>query len=159
MVPNNFERMIRMSDEVFATKTDPDQLDINDEILDQLKALHPATVSERRDENGPIVWILVIPTTQALMQAFLSAEISERELFNKTRPGQPFDALYLCSAMVLEEYRKQGYAKEVCMEAIEAIKKDHTIKFLFAWTFSKEGLQTARSVATALKIPFLNREK
>lgn len=159
MSPTNFERMIRLSDEVFATKTDPDQLDINEEVLDQLRALHPATVSEECDENGPIVWVLLIPTTAALMEAFLRSEISERELFLRTSPNQSFDALYLCSAMVLDEYRRQGRAKRVCREAIKAILEYHAVKTLFAWTFSQEGLQTARSVAADLNLPFRNREK
>ena len=67
----NLERMIQLADEVFATKSDPNQLDINEEVLDHLRKIHPATVSEHDDGNGPVAWILLIPTTLELMNQFI----------------------------------------------------------------------------------------
>ena len=42
---SNFERMILLAEEVFATKEDTDQLDVNNEIIKHLMKIHPATVS------------------------------------------------------------------------------------------------------------------
>ncbi len=43
---SNFERMLQLADDVFAVKNDPDQLDVNPDVLDQLRRIHPATVSD-----------------------------------------------------------------------------------------------------------------
>lgn len=57
----NFERMLQLADEIFDTKSDPEQLDVNEDVLNRLKQLHPASVTEKANENGPIAWILLIP--------------------------------------------------------------------------------------------------
>jgi hypothetical protein len=105
---SNFERMIQLAEEVFAIKNDPKQLDVNQEVIERLKRMHPATVSEYDDGNGPVAWVLLIPTTLDLMHRFLENKISEKELFDLTPPDTSYEALYLCSAMVLEEYRRKG---------------------------------------------------
>jgi hypothetical protein len=78
MTLSNFERMILLADEVFATKEDPDQLDINEDVLAHLRSIHPATVCEYDDGHGPVAWVLVIPTTLELMNQFLTGTISEK---------------------------------------------------------------------------------
>jgi len=100
-MPSNFERMIQLAEDVFAVKNDPDQLDVNDDVIQRLYRIHPATVSEFDDGNGPVAWVLIIPTTFELMNRFLAHDISEKELFNLTPEGLVYDALYLCSALVL----------------------------------------------------------
>lgn len=153
----NFERMIQLADEVFATKSDPNQLDINEEVLDHLRAIHPATVSEYDDGKGPVAWILLIPTTTELMNQFIEGSISEKELYELTPLNTKYETLYLCSAMVLEEYRRKGIAKRLTLKAVEAICKDHPIKSLFVWTFSKEGLLSAEALARETKLPLHHR--
>lgn len=150
---SNFERMIELADEVFASKTDPDQLDVNPEVLDHLRMIHPATVSQRDDGNGPVAWILLIPTTDELMEGFLENRISEKELYEQTPLNAKYNALYLCSAMVLKEYRRKGIAKQLTLDAIAEIRKDHPIETLFAWTFSNEGLLTAEALARLVSLP------
>jgi len=66
-----------MADEVFASRTDPDQLNVDEEVITRLQQIHPATVSEFDDGNGPAAWILGFPTTQDLMNRFLDDKISE----------------------------------------------------------------------------------
>jgi GNAT superfamily N-acetyltransferase len=157
MALSNFERMIQLADEVFAVKNDPDQLDVNEDVLNRLKKIHPATVSEYADPNGPVAWVLLIPTTEALMKDFLDRKIMEDELYEMTLPGANYDAIYLCSAMVLEEYRRKGIAKKLTLEAIEKIRKDHPIKALFVWTFSKEGDQAAETISRLTSLPLYKR--
>ena len=154
---SNFERMIQLADEVFATKSDPNQLDINEEVLDHLRKIHPATVSEYDDGHGPVAWILLIPTTVELMNQFIKGIISEKELYELTPLGTKYEAVYLCSAMVLEEYRRKGIAKQLTHAALEAIRKDHPIKSLFVWTFSKEGLLGAEALARLTSLPLQSR--
>ncbi len=149
--------MIMLADEAFATKSDPNQLDINEAVLDHLRKIHPATVSEYDDGKGPVAWILLIPTTTELMNQFIEGAISEKELYEMTPLNIKYEALYLCSAMVLEEYRRKGIAKQLTLRAVEAIRKDHPIKSLFVWTFSKEGLMGAETLARLTSLPLQRR--
>lgn len=158
MAQSNFERMIQLADDVFATKNDPDQLDVNEEIIEQLLKLHPSTVSEYDDGNGPVAWVLLIPTTLDLMNLFLSKEITEKELFDRTPLDSKYEALYLCSAMVLEEYRRMGIAKQLTLEALEEMRKTHPLKALFVWSFSKEGDLGAETLSRLVSLPLYKRK-
>jgi GNAT superfamily N-acetyltransferase len=154
---SNFERMIQLADEVFATKNDINQLDVNEEVLEHLRKIHPSAVSGYDDGNGPVAWLLLVPTTLELMNRFLEGRISERELYELTPLDTPYEALYLCSALVLEEYRRKGITKKLALEAIEAIRKDHSIKALFVWTFSQEGLMASEALANMLTLPLYRK--
>src|SRR5690242_168538 len=115
MAMSNFERMIQLADDVFASRQDPNQLDVNPGVLEHLQKIHPATVSQFDDGNGPVAWLLLIPTTLDLMKRFLNNDISERDLYEQTPLNTSYEALYLCSAMVLEEYRKKGITKRLAL--------------------------------------------
>lgn len=157
MTLSNLERMIKLADDVFDIKSDPNQLDVNQDVIERLQRIHPATVSEYDDGNGPVAWVLVIPTSSVLMNRFLKCEISEKELFVLTQPGESYEAIYLCSALVLEEYRRKGITKKLVTEAVEKIRKDHPIKTLFVWTFSKEGDLASEKIAQLASLPLLRR--
>jgi len=150
--------MVQLAETVFATANDPNQLDVNQAVIERLHQLHPATVSEHNDGNGPVAWVLVIPTTLDLMNRFLACEISERELFDLTPLNTPYEALYLCSALVLEEYRRTGIAKRLTLHAVESICKDHPIKSLFVWPFSEEGDRASETIARIASLPLYRRE-
>lgn len=156
---SNLERMIQLADEVFEVRTDPNQLNVDDTVIKRLKNIHPATMSEYDDGNGPVAWILAIPTTLELMNKFIEHKISEKELYELTPLNIKYAALYLCSALVLEEYRGKGIAKKLTVQAIENIKKDHPIKALFVWAFSKEGEALAEKVASITKLPLNKRQE
>jgi len=159
MTLSNYERMIQLAEDVFAVKSDPEQLDVDQEVLERLQRIHPATVSEQDDGNGPVAWVLLIPTTFELMNRFLNHEISEKELFTLTPEDSVYEALYLCSALVLEEYRRKGIAKQLSLNAIANIRKDHPLKALFVWTFSKEGDLGAETIARLSSLPLYKRVK
>ncbi|MHC1777123.1 MAG: GNAT family N-acetyltransferase [Lentimicrobium sp.] len=157
MLKSNYERLIQLAEEVFAVKNDPDQLDVDQEVIERLLKMHPSTVSEYNDGNGPVAWLLLIPTTQQLMERFLSGEISEKELFDMTPADAVYDALYLCSALVLEEYRRKGIVKQLALAAIENICKGHPVKSLFVWPFSNEGDLAAEKIARMVSLPLYKR--
>jgi len=153
MEASNYERMIQLAEDVFATRSDPDQLDINEEVLDRLRRIHPSTVSEYDDGSGPVAWLLLIPTTIELMQRFLDHTITEKELFDQTPMETNYEALYLCSAMVLEEYRRNGITRKLALKAIEEIRKDHPLKSLFVWSFTEEGDLAAERLSQLTGLP------
>ncbi len=154
MAKNNFERMIQLAEDAFDARHDPEQLDVDETVLEKLYRLHPATRSEFADENGPVAWILVIPTTTELMQEFIENKINEKQLLDLTPPNTAYGCIYLCSAMVLDEYRHKGIAKRLTLEAIESIRETHMIKSLFVWPFSEPGLKLAQNIGsiTGLKL-------
>jgi GNAT superfamily N-acetyltransferase len=155
----NFDRMIQLATEVFDAHNDPEQLDVNESVIEQLHQLHPACVSEFIEGDGPIIWLILIPTTEKLMHEFIEEIISESELLNQTPLHIKYDALYLCSVMVLEEFRRKGLAKKIALEAIKKIRFDHPIKKIFTWNFSKEGSLLAESISREESLPLFNRER
>ncbi|MFM7016127.1 MAG: hypothetical protein ACKOX3_07360 [Bacteroidota bacterium] len=155
---SNYERLIALADEVFAVRNDPEQLDVNEEVINRLQAIHPATLSDLDFGDGPILWVLLIPTTEATRKQFLKKEINEKQLFEQTLPGQAYEAIYLCSALVLKEYRKKGYAKKIAISAIKEIQKSNAIKCLFYWPFTIEGKYAAEAIASDLNLPLIERK-
>jgi len=157
MALSNFERLIQLSDEVFSSRVDPDQLNVNENVMEHLQLIHPDTISEYDDGNGPVCWILCIPTTLDLMNQFIDKKISERELYEQTPLNIKYEAIYMCSALLLEEFRGKGIAQTLGLKAIENIKKDHSIKALFFWSFSKEGEKLAKKASDLMGLPLYKR--
>jgi GNAT superfamily N-acetyltransferase len=154
---NNLLRMIQLAEEFFATKDDPSQISINNKVMRKLKNIHPSTMMEKKTSKGPIAWILVIPTTHKLMEQFIAKKINEGELLNKTLLRVKYDSIYLCSALVLPEYRGRGLAKKLMIKAIKSIQKVHPIQCLFYWAFSTEGKKLAASLSRELSLPLYKR--
>ena len=154
----NFARMMALVTDTFNALNNPEQLDVNEDVIIRLKQLHPATLSEHNDSHGPVIWILLIPTTVTLMTQFTTGEISETELLYKTPLHTKYDALYLCSASTLTEYRAKGLTKQIALTAIKKIRTNHPIKFLFVWNFSKTGARLAESIAIHEKLPLMKRD-
>lgn len=151
--------MLRLVDEVFAVHDDPMQLQVDPVVLEHLAELHPAAVSEVADENGPIAWVLLIPTTADLMEEFLTGRLTEQELYQRTPTSASYEAVYLCSAMVLEEHRRNGLAKRMTLEALTWMRKEHRIQTLFCWPFTEEGVALAQTLAAGHGLPLRMRPK
>jgi GNAT superfamily N-acetyltransferase len=150
--------MIALAEEVFDMRNDPEQLSVDEAVVGRLLAIHPATMGEVADENGPVAWMLVIPTTREVMEDFVAKRISERQILERTPSGVHATAIYLCSALVLPEHRGKGYAKRLALDAIRMIRKDHPIEALYVWSFSSEGRGLAVGVAREAGLPMRERE-
>jgi hypothetical protein len=157
MALSNFDRMIELSDQVFSSRTDPDQLNVNEDVMEHLQLIHPSTISEYDNGNGPVCWVLCIPTTLDLMNQFMDQKISERGLYELTPLNTKYEAIYLCSALLLEEFRGKGIATGLAIKAIETIRADHDIKALFMWAFSKEGEKLAHKLSGLMGLPLFMR--
>jgi hypothetical protein len=157
MEKSNFERMLELAEEVFASKNDPNQLDVNEEVMEQLQRIHPESIAEYDNGQGPICWIIQIPTTRSLMEQFLANEISEKELFELTPLNVPYQAVYLCSGMVLQEFRRKGIAKKLAFDALSKIRESHPIEALFVWAFTKDGDIVSESLAKLSGLPLFKK--
>ena len=149
--------MIKLAEEFFNMKNDPAQLSVDESTMKRLLEIHANTLTEKIDKNGPIAWMLVIPTQKKVMKDFLSKKISEREILDKTIVGENYDTIYLCSALVLPEYRNKGLAKEMLSDAIRSIMQQHPIESLFLWSFSKEGNRLAGWAANEFNLKLYER--
>ena len=158
MPPKNLDRMIQLAEDSFAMRNDPTQLAVTEATMERLAKLHPNTLAEEATADGPVAWALVIPTTDDLMKSFLEKKTNERELFERTLQGMNFTAIYLCSALVLPEYRRKGLAKKLLSASVSAIQKDHPIGELFYWAFSPEGRKLAESIASEFMLPLHERK-
>jgi len=151
--PDNLARMIRLVGEVFDTRNDPSQISVDQKAVARLRKIHPDTMTERRTKNGPIAWILVFPTTETLMEEFLAGRITENDLLNRTPFRTKYDAMYLCSALVLPEYRRRGIARRMLADTVKSIRKDFPIRTLFCWPFTSAGKKLAAAVARDAALP------
>jgi hypothetical protein len=149
--------MLQLIDEVFATRNDPGQIQVNQAQLKKLQAIHPRTLSEVANNSGPLIWILLIPTTKAIMHDFLEGKISEKQLLEKTKIGDTYNCIYLCSATTLPEYRGKGETRKLCLTAINAIRNEHSIDTLFAWPFTPEGERLAEKLAAQTGLALLKK--
>ncbi len=154
---SNYQRLIRLAEETFAMNSDPTQLQVDQAVRERLIKIHPATLSEFSDENGPVAWLLLIPTTKTLMERFLTKEITEKELYEMTPLDIEYDAIYLCSGLVLPEYQRKGIIQGMALKAIEKIRINHPIQFLFNWAFTEGGDRAAERLSELTGLPLLKR--
>jgi GNAT superfamily N-acetyltransferase len=154
---NNLERMIQLAEEFFQTKNDPLQLSVTEKTMERLRQIDPSTLMEETNSDGPIAWVLLIPTSGEVMREFLDRRISEQDLLDRTEPGTRYDALYLCSALVLPEQRGQGLARGLLRRAIRSMLERHEIRALYTWTFSEEGDRLADATAREFRLPLFKR--
>jgi hypothetical protein len=151
--------MLKLAEEVFDVRNDPSQLAITPGVIERLRQIHPMTLTEESTEEGPVAWMIVIPASEHIMKCFVDGEIDEQELYDRTLPGGCYDSIYLCSAMVLPEYRTGGLATRLVVNAVRAIGNDHPIRHLFYWSFTEEGDRLARAVSRLCNLPLLKRKE
>jgi len=154
---NNFEIMMQIVNEVFHYDTDPHQLQVDEAVVEQLSALHPSTCIELNDENGPIFWLILIPTSMATMEQFLKNELSEQALFDQALKENQYEALYLCSITVHPDYRHKGMAMRETQQAILQLKATWPINCLYYWPLSKEGEHLAQKLALEIGLPIYKK--
>ncbi len=143
----NLIKLLDLVDRIFQTRNDPTQIGFSDQDMAKMSRLHTACLQEAENEEGPIAWVAVIPTSQSLMHEFIDKAISERELFDLTTPETPKQVVYLCSAIVLPEFRASGVAMKLSLNAIHAMQQQWKISAAFVWPFSNDGEMLARSIA------------
>ncbi len=131
-------KMRRIAEQFYGTAHNPDQIPITEESQKKLHQLHPKTVLFKLIDNEPVSWIVVMPTTLILAEQFVSGKITERELFEETKPSDMYEALYFCSVFTVREHQRKGYGTALLREALKSIPLVPD-PYLFCWVYSKEG--------------------
>ncbi len=134
-------KTFKIAEQFYGSESHPDHIPIKAESAAKLDSISDNWFNCAFDDNNePISWIVVIPTSIALMKDFITAKITEKQLFDSTSIATPQEALYLCSAFTIPEYRRQGLAMRLILETIGQFEQSGT-KELFAWIYSPEGEQ------------------
>jgi len=143
------EKMLDTAEKFFGSENDPEQMPITKESFDKLQKLHPQTLIYKTENGQPVSWIVTLPTSNNLAEQFLAGEINEKQLLELSQPQAVYEALYLCVAFTLPEYRRRGYITEMFQEALRTIPHEPNVK-LFAWAFSPEGGQLIAKLSQML---------
>lgn len=53
--------MLQLAEDVFSTRTDANQLSVDEEVMYRLQKIHTASLSEFDDGNVSAAWVLVFP--------------------------------------------------------------------------------------------------
>lgn len=149
----NYQRLIALAEKTFNLKNDSSQLHIGYNEIKTLRSIHVHTVNEYTINNEPVAWLTIIPSNEELMRLFLDDKLNEKELYNYSIKLSDFNTLYLCSALVLEEYQKKGIISNMAVAAIQSLKTSYSIKALFAWPFTEAGKKAALSIANKVSLP------
>lgn len=153
------DKMFKIAENMFKTKQDSEQIPITKKSWHKLLKLHPKGLTYMLDKKKePIGWVVVVPTTKELAEDFLDCKITEKELFDRTKPLKKYGALYLCAAIVLPEYRRRGYATKLFKKAVKGIPHDKDA-ILFYWPFSKEGRNMVKKMEKKFKIKIKERAR
>lgn len=144
------QKMDRIAEDIFGTEKDPGQIPITKEYGEILERLTPHWIKYRLDDYGePIAWSVVVPTQLDLMHKFMRGEITEKELVDLTKHQDEYEALYLCAAVTIPQYRRKGYALETMIEAINNVPHVENA-VLFAWAYSEEGRKLVEKLSGVL---------
>lgn len=142
-----FEKMGSITEKFFGTYTDQEQIPITIESRKKLKNLSKYGLNCALDSDGnPVSWVVVVPTSVALMDQFIKGEINEREMFDRSLPSHRYEAIYLCSAFTIPEYRKKGIAKVLMLQSIHEFQKTNPEIKIFAWVWSEDGKKLINSL-------------
>ena len=155
----NLERMIKLAEEFYDVQNDPEQIQFNSHTITRLNKIHPAVISQKATRNEPVAWGLVLPTSIRLMKLFLINKISENELLHRIRAGKNYESIYLCSLLVLPEYRGKGIAERLILRSVKAIRKEYPVQCLYCWPFSAAGEKLAEKIAGKLHLPLYKKAK
>lgn len=150
------EKMLSMGERFFGTVVDSEQMPVTKESYYKLQKLHPKTVVYRIEHGEPVSWVVVLPTSTELAGQFLRGKINERELLDLTKPQDEYEALYLCAAFTVPEYRRKGYVLELFKEAVNGIPHVSDA-MLFAWPFSDEGRRVMEKAETIFGIKIVQK--
>ena len=153
--PNNkqLEKMNTVAMELFHTENDDTQASPTlEKSLQVINKEKYNFISINDDNNEPIAWSLVMPTSLEVMDNFLSEKITERELLETSRADDKFEALYLFAVIVLPEHRRSGLGQFLFKTQIEYFKEKYNITEFYTWWFSEEGKKLGDSLEKKLGI-------
>jgi predicted acetyltransferase len=90
------------------------------------------------------------------MNKFIASKITENELFEGIKDSVDytnFETIYLCSVVIIPEYRRKGLATKSIIKSIKKIIGKRKIRpVLFYWGFSDAGKKACEKVAKIMEL-------
>lgn len=151
---------LSLAEKYFSTSTDPEQAQATSENALWLRTHIASCLNIIRHEGEIIGFTLVYPCSKDLMKKFVSKKINESQLFEELRASvanRKPETIYLCSAFVVPEFRRNGLALR---SVVMSIKNSFNLKSkppVFYWAYSQEGGNLAMKVAHELGLPIYKR--
>lgn len=150
-----------IAESYFMTHEDESQITVNSETASWIARNLPGSFNIIKDGNNVIGSTFVFITKEKHMSEFLTGGINERELFQRVREEYPFrpETVYICSAVVLPEYRRMGLALSALVKSVEKIVELYQFTpVLFYWAYSPEGQRLAEKLGDTMKLQVLKRK-
>ena len=162
----DFVQLANLLEKHFATSDDLNQMQINNTNISWIKNCFPECLNIIKWEETVVGATLILPSTQSLMQNFISGQISEaalgERLQNQAIKYTNMQAIYLCFAFVLPGHQKQGLARGLAftsfVKSIRDILPTNKKIDLFAWIYSTAGEKLAKQISVKLKLDLFCRE-
>lgn len=149
---DELKECMRVAEEYFQTANDSTQSQATVENCQKTIAIDPYAFIVERVDGKLAAYSVVLPTSQALKEDFLSGRITERELSEAAKRQPIFESLYLSVAFVFLEYRKKGIGLRLVKEQIGYFKDKYGINDYYAWAWSEEGKILISAINRDLKI-------
>lgn len=134
-------KAMQIAENVFATGSDPFQIDINDENLQWTIRKTPQCWTLILVDGECVGSAAVLPTSSETMREFLAGTLNENEMMEKVKANahelKTADCLYLSGVSILPQFQNQGISAQAFIHTVEAAKKEFgSIRHLFCWTNS-----------------------
>jgi ribosomal protein S18 acetylase RimI-like enzyme len=154
-----FDEINELVVETFGIDVDPEQLPPTPEVWQKLLEMNKNSIVVKRTDDGELIGsVCVVPTNEELMQKFIDAEITEKQLFEMTPLQKNYETIYVCAAIIKPEYRKQGWATKMLTESIVGVENGKEAQ-LFCWTVSPEGEKLVSALERKLDRKIIDRSK
>ncbi|MFA5856312.1 MAG: GNAT family N-acetyltransferase [Candidatus Pacearchaeota archaeon] len=141
----------KISEDYFGTQKDSNQIPTTRQTRDWIYKNAQDYLNIIRSDGEMVGYTFMLPCNRILMDCFLSKKINEAELFEEIKKMKLKDTpetIYLCAAVLKEEFRGKGLATTAFVKAINKIIQNGKNKpILFYWKYSEEGGKLSQRVA------------
>lgn len=150
----------KLTEGLWSTKTDPEIIPSKVFTYNFVTKEIPFSYNVIKEDDLVIGFTIVLPSSEEDMYDFINEKITEKELFYRIleTDRENFSCLYLCSAVIAENYRRRGLAKKSLMKQIEKFSNIYDIKYIYSWAFSDAGKKICNNISEEINIPLIERE-
>lgn len=142
-----------IAEDAFRTAEDPTQVQIRPGggtwLIDNI----PECMRVIRYDKQVVGSTLIVPTSREVMQLFLNKKINEAELFARVRAAAApiWEAIYLCSAVLLPEHRGKGVATTSAMLSIDWVLANKNPRpDFYVWPTNADGMHATQRMKELL---------
>lgn len=155
----DFYDAVKLHVEEFEVESDFEQIQEEDVPYEKLIKNDCEEECILKDHDVVIGSTFVILTSIDIMNLFLQGKITERELLFESRKIKSYNSIYLCSSIIIQEYRRFGLifeAGKILLKKI--IEKNNFNPVIFGWTFSEAGSNLLKKTAKHFNLEYFEKK-